>query len=883
MATSKAVQAAKDVLERNRRHAMGFSQAAGQERLRELLNDAAKDLAKRLQQAEGLKGPGPDSFTAVQRRAALAQVQQVLRGLKGGLKDAILEHGLQAAEGAATGTANYLVQADKSFRGVGMQPLALNEALMLQAAQDGARGSILRRLGGDPEAGAQKGILERYGLETIGHFERELQKGFVAKKSWAEMRADITARSPFLQAAPAYWAARIVRTECANACNRGNWEAIKNADEQLGDMCKILSAVFDDRTGADSYAVHGQIRRPEEPFESWYGLYMHPPNRPNDREIVVAHRVSWVIPPYLEWVDDGKVLAAWTAEGHKEAMPPIPERTTIAREDFGKEPEEGTKAQEQVPEELDKPNVPVDEGAAEEGDVVPVVPADQGVAEEPLPLDQLPPEEEEPEDREDVILGTKLQDATGSNEGGVYRGTDDVERYVKFYKDPTQAQCEVIANNIYRDLGLGAPESEAFEHDGKVAFASTMLEAETLSGNLTEELAKEVLGGFAADVLLGNWDAVGLAMDNAVKTAQGGVARIDNGGSLLFRANKGRKTEAAQTDAKADWENFFKPNINSSYARVAQKAGIAKAEDFAAGPKGVKKQIEAILKLQKKSGGWGKYVEKVAPGMVPDDKAKIVKMLDARADFLKGKLQELKAPKPKPGAPITAEYGKRVVPPKPDTKNLAIREFEKLPTRKLPKKDLEVPPGGEQVAEYLNKVRRAMGGVVGEERLAVSNFTGGSYKVIRAAQRMTRDEYEKEIGKMGYEAAVRQGEALERVFGKVPAQPGQVFRGIRGLKDETMKKFMDEDVVHAEALTSTSRKAGVAMDFMGGVSRYNKDDNKVFFVIHQHSGIGVETHSQHEHEKEIILSSKASFRVLARHKAEEDPKCLIVECEEIKR
>jgi hypothetical protein len=119
------------------------------------------------------------------------------------------------------------------------------------------------------------------------------------------------------------------------AYNRAGWESIRSADDDLGDMVKILCASFDDRTGWDSYQVHGQIRLPDEAFEWAGGIFQHPPNRPNDREVVVPHRKSWAIPPELAWRGDGEVMAAWRRDRRKGAPPGRPEMTTVPLSEFG--------------------------------------------------------------------------------------------------------------------------------------------------------------------------------------------------------------------------------------------------------------------------------------------------------------------------------------------------------------------------------------------------------------------------------------------------------------------------------------------------------------------------------------------------------------------
>lgn len=337
---------AREVLKANRRTIIDFVGAKGTAQTRRLLAASEQDLLRRLRETEGLSGAGKGSFSAAQLRTALAQVRDVLKTITlPGIKKTVLERGKDAAEQSADHTAEYLATADRAFRGVGTQPLALKEALMLERANRGVESSILRRLAssGEPIEGAtaqphpaKVGILTRYGMNTLSDFEKTMQKGLITKQSWAEMRADLVTQSPFLQGAPAHWAARIVRTEVMGAYNRASWESIREAQDQLGDMTKILSATFDDRTGSDSFAVHGQIRRPEEAFEWWDGLYQHPPNRPNDREVVIPHRVSWVIPPALAWRPPGDIMKRWKAEGRKGTPPARPKMTTIPITDFGR-------------------------------------------------------------------------------------------------------------------------------------------------------------------------------------------------------------------------------------------------------------------------------------------------------------------------------------------------------------------------------------------------------------------------------------------------------------------------------------------------------------------------------------------------------------------
>lgn len=325
-----------EILQRSRERALDFAGKAGAARMRHVLEKAQLDLERRLCQAEGLGGPGAGSFTANQLRATLAQVRDVLRvQALPAMRDDILDVGKMAAESGAQSTIEYIKAADKEFRGLG-RSLAIDNAALYDQAIRGSEASILRRIGSNPDDPRQPGVLQRYGLNTVGAFEDVLQQRLIAQKPWADVRNELIANSPFLQGQPMYWAERIVRTEVMGANNFANVETISAVNEQLGDMVKINSATFDNRTSADSYAVHGQIRRTNEAFDSWFGAFMHPPDRPNDRSVVVPHRIAWPIPAGLRPKSDGEVAARWAEEGRKGSPPARPKISTVPLEQFGK-------------------------------------------------------------------------------------------------------------------------------------------------------------------------------------------------------------------------------------------------------------------------------------------------------------------------------------------------------------------------------------------------------------------------------------------------------------------------------------------------------------------------------------------------------------------
>jgi len=246
------------------------------------------------------------------------------------------------------------------------------------------------------------------------------------------------------------------------------------------------------------------------------------------------------------------------------------------------------------------------------------------------------------------VMAEKVGDQRGSNKGGTYRGVDGVDRYVKEYTDPAQASCEHLANKIYADLGMPALNSNVYvdPRTGKPSvYASEILkDVQPLQASgLTKDKAQKFMRGFGADVLVGNWDAVGMSLDNVVVDKAGNVLRVDNGGSFLMRAKAGRKADALLNQISE--VDVFLSDKNPSYKQVANAAGIyepAALKDM------LKQQVASITALREKHQGWAGYVNANAPGLNAADKAKIIDMLEARTSLLQLKRDELNRPLPAP-------------------------------------------------------------------------------------------------------------------------------------------------------------------------------------------------------------------------------------------
>lgn len=246
----------------------------------------------------------------------------------------------------------------------------------------------------------------------------------------------------------------------------------------------------------------------------------------------------------------------------------------------------------------------------------------------------------------DDLLTRQLSGAKGSNPGGLYQTASGEQFYVKFYADPLQGMNEVVANHVYRSLGAQAPEAWVVRTGAnKVAYVSRVLDnTGTLHTGLDATRANAILDHFVADVFTQNWDAVGTGLDNVVLLRSGGLARIDQGGAFLFRAQGARKPVSALSKLD-EWDSFF--TRNAYYRQVFETAGYADGAD-ALGARALR-QIDDLVAFRKRldaRGGWQAFVEDALAGAPASaEKSALIRdltdTLDTRYKLLVAKRNEI--------------------------------------------------------------------------------------------------------------------------------------------------------------------------------------------------------------------------------------------------
>ena len=155
---------------------------------------------------------------------------------------------------------------------------------------------------------------------------------------------------------------------------------------------------------------------------------------------------------------------------------------------------------------------------------------------------------------DDAGLVTTTGPAGGSNGAQFAEDADGRRWLVKTYRgDEDRVATELLANAIYRKLGIDVPAAGTLTFGGKPALAYPLVEGVPggyKSGLRIQAPSRELARGFMADAFLANWDVVGLEHDNVLwpegttKESLGPdtpAVRLDQGGSLQYRAMGSRK------------------------------------------------------------------------------------------------------------------------------------------------------------------------------------------------------------------------------------------------------------------------------------------------------------------------------------------------------
>lgn len=243
----------------------------------EQYQEVRKDLVDRLSRAP--RG----SFTAQHLRGTLAQVQGAIIAMNKHLGGSMIQGAYQSAMAGIQNLVTEMKSFDEMFTGA-VTPINLNAALL---AHDTANFLVTK----------YKTNLDAYGTDLYRQISNGLFSATIGETSYNE----VVGRVGSFFNAEEWKLHRIIRTELHGIYNRGKNNGMQKLvdDDTIEDLQKTLMHPMDARTGKDSKYVArlALVVDVDQPFEyEWDGKlrsFMVPPDRPNDRAILVPYRPSW--------------------------------------------------------------------------------------------------------------------------------------------------------------------------------------------------------------------------------------------------------------------------------------------------------------------------------------------------------------------------------------------------------------------------------------------------------------------------------------------------------------------------------------------------------------------------------------------------------------
>lgn len=189
---------------------------------------------------------------------------------------------------------------------------------------------------------------------------------------------------------------------------------------------------------------------------------------------------------------------------------------------------------------------------------------------------------------------------------GAYLVTVDGKQFVvKGGASEAHLISEMATDRLYKAAGINVPGFiETKDSSGKLYKVADFVEGKELSSWWSKaskderlEMSRKLAAGMDVDAMVGNWDVIGMSGDNILVDKDGNPWRIDNGGSLSFRAQGGKKDASAWGEGWTD--DFFTVPKNSNNAKYV--GGVSASQLFRqAGARDWDAILEGLPEAEKK-------------------------------------------------------------------------------------------------------------------------------------------------------------------------------------------------------------------------------------------------------------------------------------------
>lgn len=226
------------------------------------------------------------TFTEQQMRVTLVQInaaiEAIVRDLKGGMGDSAEILGIRGVEDLIKEINKF----EKYFLG-SVQPLDLNAALIATDSQN----FLINKYDAS---------LEAYGADLRSQITSQIAQSMITRDTSDRTVGRLVSDVGRFFAGEEWKLSRIVRTELHGIYNFSKMQGMGEIQEEtLPDLKKSLMHPMDARTGEDSklLARLNPVVDIDEPFRFKFKgkerVFLFPPDRPNDRSILVPFRETW--------------------------------------------------------------------------------------------------------------------------------------------------------------------------------------------------------------------------------------------------------------------------------------------------------------------------------------------------------------------------------------------------------------------------------------------------------------------------------------------------------------------------------------------------------------------------------------------------------------
>lgn len=217
----------------------------------------------------------------------------------------------------------------------------------------------------------------------------------------------------------------------------------------------------------------------------------------------------------------------------------------------------------------------------------------------------------------DTLTGIKVIKSLGGSTGAKLVEYNGQQFVMKRGNSKGHLLEEYDAIAAYRALGVPVPDAAIYDEDGpRPAILTKLVEGQSLHSFLTSSnpatarlAVKSISKHFVADAVLGNWDVVGLSMDNIIVDPAGTPVRVDVGGSLRYRAQGAMKSLSQFGGEVGEIGSLRDKKLNPQASKVF--ASLSEAE--------IKRQVMEV---------WSKRHE-VAAVLPPETRHKVTARIES--------------------------------------------------------------------------------------------------------------------------------------------------------------------------------------------------------------------------------------------------------------